>query len=138
MGRTHDVTISGFDLSRLESDLANAQEELSEARRLAEKYRNLSCETQDEADATLLPWEVVEKKSDRQIIEAAQRERLNHGLRTLASWCGSRAMLDHDTETTLTMLEKKAAELRGKVVKAGWAAINAHYAGAKTIIEPNE
>ena len=35
-------------------------------------------------------------------------------------------MLDHDTETTLTMLEKKSAELRGKVMKAGWAAIAEH------------
>lgn len=32
--------------------------DLGEARRLAEKYRNLSCETQDEADETLLPWEI--------------------------------------------------------------------------------
>ena len=56
----------------------------------------------------------------------AHRERLNHGLRTLASWCASRAMLEHDTETTLTMLEKKAAELRGKCMKAGWAAIAEH------------
>ena len=65
-------------------------------------------------------------KSERQIIAEAQRERLNHGLRTLASWCASRAMMEHDTETTLTMLEKKAAELRGKVMKAGWAAIAEH------------
>jgi hypothetical protein len=65
-------------------------------------------------------------KSERRIIADAQRERLNHGLRTLASWCASRAMLEHDTETTLTMLEKKAAELRGKVMKAGWAAIAEH------------
>jgi hypothetical protein len=35
-------------------------------------------------------------------------------------------MLEHDTETTLTMLEKKAGELRGKCMKAGWAAINEH------------
>ncbi len=65
-------------------------------------------------------------KAKRQIIADAQRERLNHGLRTLASWCASRAMLDHDTQTTLTMLEKKAAELRGKVMKACWAAIEEH------------
>ena len=65
-------------------------------------------------------------KPERQIIAEAQRERLNHGLRTLAIWCASRAMLEHDTETTLTMLEKKAAELRGKVMKAGWAAIAEH------------
>ena len=36
-------------------------------------------------------------------------------------------MLDHDTETTLTMLEKKAAELRGKCMKEGWKAINEHF-----------
>jgi hypothetical protein len=65
-------------------------------------------------------------KSERQIIAEARRERLNHGLRTLASWCASRVTLEHDTETTLTMLEKKAAELRGKCMKAGWAAINEH------------
>ena len=62
--------------------------------------------------------------NEHQTIAAAQRERLNQGLRTLASWCGSRAMLEHDTETTLTMLEKKAAELRGKVMKAGWKSIS--------------
>lgn len=65
-------------------------------------------------------------KSEQQIIAEAQRERLNHGLRTLASWCASRAMLDHDTDTTLTMLEKKAAALRGKCMKAGWAAVSEH------------
>lgn len=41
-------------------DLLNKQErELNAARRLAEKYRNLSCEDQDEADETLLPWETT-------------------------------------------------------------------------------
>lgn len=61
--------------------------------------------------------------TDRQIIALAQRDRLNQGLRALASWCESRAGMDHDTDTTLTMLEKKAAELRGKCMKAGWAAL---------------
>jgi hypothetical protein len=65
-------------------------------------------------------------KSERQILAEDQHELLNHGLRTLASWCASRAMLDHDIETTLTMLEKKAAELRRKCMKSGWAAINEH------------
>jgi hypothetical protein len=74
---------------RQEKTMERLERERDDARRLAEKYRNLSCETQDEADATLLPWEVVETKSDRQSCE-------------------------------------------------GWAAINAHYAGAKTIIEHNE
>jgi len=33
------------------------ERELIEARRLAEKYRYLSCDSQEEADETLLPWE---------------------------------------------------------------------------------
>jgi RecJ-like exonuclease len=37
--------------------IMNLERELTAARRLAEKYRNLSCEDQDEADATILPWE---------------------------------------------------------------------------------
>jgi len=30
-----------------------------EARSLAERYRNLSCDSQEEADETLLPWETT-------------------------------------------------------------------------------
>jgi hypothetical protein len=33
------------------------ERELIEARKLAERYRYLSCESQEEADETLLPWE---------------------------------------------------------------------------------
>jgi hypothetical protein len=55
----------------------------------------------------------------------ARKERLNRGLRTLASWAQSRAMGEHDDETTLTMLERKAAELRDAVNKAGWDAVAA-------------
>jgi hypothetical protein len=41
-------------------ELLNKQDsELTAARRLAEKYRNLSCDSQDEADETLLPWETI-------------------------------------------------------------------------------
>ena len=61
--------------------------------------------------------------TNRQIIAEAQRDRLNQGLRALAVWCESRAGMEHNTETTLTMLEKKAAELRGKCLKSGWAAM---------------
>jgi hypothetical protein len=41
----------------LETELAAVTEQRDAARRLAEKYRNLSCESQEEADVTLLPWE---------------------------------------------------------------------------------
>ena len=48
-----------------------------------------------------------------------QRTRLNQGLLTLSSWCQSRASFDHDIDTTLTMLIRKANELREAVKKAG-------------------
>jgi hypothetical protein len=48
------------DEARALVDLLNKQDsELTAARRLAEKYRNLSCDSQDEADETLLPWETI-------------------------------------------------------------------------------
>jgi hypothetical protein len=55
-------------------------------------------------------------------INQARTERLNAGLTNLAAWCLARAEGQHDTETTLTMMEKKATELRHKVDKAGWEA----------------
>ena len=57
----------------------------------------------------------------------ARKERLNLGLRTLASWAQSRAMGEHDDETTLTMLERKTAELRSAVNKAGWDSVAASH-----------
>lgn len=54
----------------------------------------------------------------------AQKDRLNQGLRVLSSWCLSRAMGEHDTGTTLSMLEGKVADLRGNVIQAGWKAVN--------------
>jgi hypothetical protein len=57
--------------------------------------------------------------NEEQTIEAARRERLNQGLLSLASWCQSRAVGDHDIETTLTMLCKKAEILPWRVAKAG-------------------
>jgi hypothetical protein len=66
-------------------------------------------------------------KTDDQIIAEAHRERLNQGLLSLAAWCQARAAGDHDTETTMTMLERKAADVRVKVMKAGWSAINENY-----------
>jgi len=53
-------------------------------------------------------------------INNARKQRLNEGLRTLSEWCAARAAGDHDLDTTLTMLEKKASTLRGKVDAAGW------------------
>ena len=63
----------------------------------------------------------------RNACTTARKERLNLGLRTLGSWAGSRAMGDHDDETTLAMLERKVAELRSAVNKAGWEALATSY-----------
>jgi hypothetical protein len=43
----------------LERELTAVTEQRDEARRLAEKYRYLSCDSLDEADETLLPWETT-------------------------------------------------------------------------------
>jgi hypothetical protein len=48
---------SGIDYAS--DQLHKVTEQRDEARRLAEKYRNLSCDSQDEADETLLPWEIT-------------------------------------------------------------------------------
>ena len=44
---------------RFSSVCCEYREQRDEARRLAEKYRYLSCDSQDEADETLLPWETT-------------------------------------------------------------------------------
>jgi hypothetical protein len=62
------------------------------------------------------------------IIREARLVRLNTGLLNLSEWCKSRAEGQHDQYTTLTMLEKKAAELRHRVVKAGGDALKDYHA----------
>lgn len=57
------------------------------------------------------------------IAKAARKPVLKQRLLTLASWCQSRASGEHDDETTLTMLERKALEIRQNVNKAGWKAV---------------
>lgn len=58
---------------------------------------------------------------------AARKARLNQGLLSLASWAQSRATAEHNDDTTLTMLEKKVAEIKSAVNKAGWDAIAASH-----------
>lgn len=45
------------EIPDLERELTAVTEQRDEARKLAEKYRYLSCESQEEADAEVLPWE---------------------------------------------------------------------------------
>ena len=47
------------EVSVLLGELHKLTEQRDEARCLAERYRNLSCDSQDEADETLLPWETT-------------------------------------------------------------------------------
>ena len=44
---------------RLSSVCRELVEQRDEARSLAERYRNLSCDSQEEADETILPWETT-------------------------------------------------------------------------------
>jgi hypothetical protein len=48
---------SGIDYAS--DQLHKVTEQRDEARRLAERYRYLSCDSQEEADETLLPWETT-------------------------------------------------------------------------------
>ena len=57
IGEQYDLAERIAKVPQLERELTAATEQRDEARRLAEKYRNLSCEDQDQADATKLPWE---------------------------------------------------------------------------------
>ena len=45
------------ELTALERELTAVTKQRNEARKLAEKYRYLSCDSQEEADAEVLPWE---------------------------------------------------------------------------------
>lgn len=53
-----------YNVRRLRSELNESIKQRDEARRLAEKYRYLSCESQEEADETLLPWENNQPKPE--------------------------------------------------------------------------
>ena len=46
-------------ISSFISGYAHEKPKISEARRLAERYRYLSCDSQEEADAEVLPWETT-------------------------------------------------------------------------------
>lgn len=52
----------------------------------------------------------------------ARRRRLSADLRALGKWCLSRADGDHNEETTLSMLERRAGNLRRRCMEAGWRA----------------
>ena len=50
-------------------------EQRDEARRLAERYRDLSCDTLEEADETLLPWEITTtNEPEKQATEQEKRD----------------------------------------------------------------
>jgi hypothetical protein len=55
----HGIAYPAEDARKLERELTAVTEQRDEARKLAERYRNLSCDSQEEADETLLPWEIT-------------------------------------------------------------------------------
>jgi ATP-dependent protease HslVU (ClpYQ) peptidase subunit len=57
-------------------------------------------------------------------ISDARRFRLKQSLLALANWAEARAGGNHNTETTMTMLERRLSEIRDQVDRAGWAASN--------------
>ena len=54
-----NLTAALDNINELNKILSAVTEQRNEARRLAEKYRYLSCDSLDEADETLLPWETT-------------------------------------------------------------------------------
>lgn len=104
----------------------------AEAQRLGEEREhnaNVAAEAQAEV-ARLLAW-IYELEGDAaragtnenttDILGYNARERLNMGLRSLASWCLSRAQFDHNIHTTLSMLKRKVQELEKVVTRAARA-----------------
>lgn len=65
--------------------------------------------------------------TDKHILYKAHRCRLHKELQALSDWCLSRVSSKHNTETTLSLLDKKIGLIRGKVRKSGYDAINSHY-----------
>ena len=61
--------------------------------------------------------------SDTQINEA-RKLRLRQALKALANWAEARSDGNHNTETTLTMLERRVSEIKDQVDRAGWVASN--------------
>jgi len=57
-------------------------------------------------------------------ISDARRFRLKQALLALAVWAEARAGGNHNTETTISMLEHRIAQIRDQVDRAGWAASN--------------
>ena len=55
-------------------------------------------------------------------IAKARREKLWECLGTIQAWVSKRALWEHNTETTLTMLARKVQETIDSVDKAGWRA----------------
>jgi hypothetical protein len=60
----HGIGFPAEDARKLERELAAVTEQRDEARCLAERYRNLSCDTLEKADETLLPWEITNQNAE--------------------------------------------------------------------------
>lgn len=75
--------------------------------------------------------------SESAVLAAARAAELERRLKTLATWATARAMGNHDTETTLTMLEKRVGEIAHGVNRAGWRALDEYHANFPPVGLPN-
>ena len=70
-------------------------------------------------DTSGLPFDYKERPMDPLVViddsGLSKKELMDSKLRALATWCKTRAGGDHDTLTTLTILERKVSDLRRKV-----------------------
>ena len=80
MGRTHDVTISAFDLDRLEGELEGTKEELADAKAAADFWMRKATEADKAADD--LKAEVEDWKKEY-TTERALADRLHGALDAL-------------------------------------------------------
>ena len=60
------------------------------------------------------------KSPEYNAITKARRTALDKELKSLGEWCLERGLNEHDTDTTITMLNRKIAMLKNAVNSAGW------------------
>lgn len=63
-------------------------------------------------------------QQEQDMFDEARMNRFHARLSNLASWCEKRCDPKHNTETTLTMLERKVAKLREQGIADPWPTDN--------------
>ncbi len=132
MGRTHDITISGFDLSRLESELAVEKET---AKRWEERAWELFNESKknDSIAAKLASVEEELKRvhscychSQQQVISlAAENSRLQAEAQKYFREMGRAWTEREERDAEIMRLERESVKLREGILKA-WQAMDSY------------